>query len=150
MLCLLCGGSCAQLDWDATDWVIIPVHLGTHWTLAVVDVPAQTLHFYDSMTDPSGEALAIDRRLFKAIFRWVSDDSADKLGEERRIDTADWNLRTYASHEIPQQRDGCNCGVFMVTFAACIAMGRTFSFDASIAGLNKLRLRMVLEILSTS
>ena len=31
------------------DRVIMPVHLGNHWTCAVIDLAAQELVYYDSM-----------------------------------------------------------------------------------------------------
>lgn len=136
------------LDWANVHWVIVPVHLGIHWALAVVDVPGAALHYYDSMAPAnSSDVAARVRKLLDAVLRWVSDDSADKRGEAHRIDTSGWETRAYSRAEVPQQKDGNSCGMFMCTFAACIATGRTFDFDRSTSGMNLLRRRLVLEIL---
>ena len=38
-----------QVDLFAQSLVFIPVHLGMHWCLAVIDIPRKAIDYYDSM-----------------------------------------------------------------------------------------------------
>lgn len=137
------------LDWNRIQWIIIPINISNmHWALAVVDRMRQMVHYYDSMSGARDEEEDVTQGArFQNILRWVSDDSADKLGEAHRIDTADWVAIEYPKAQVPQQADSVSCGVFMSTFAACVATGRPFKFNSKKSGLNHLRRTLVLEVL---
>ena len=38
-----------QVDLFAMDLIMIPIHLGMHWCLAVIDVRAKSITYYDSL-----------------------------------------------------------------------------------------------------
>ena len=49
------------------DKVIIPVHQGIHWVLAVIEFAAKCVRFYDSL-------LGDDKGLVEDLLRWVRDE----------------------------------------------------------------------------
>lgn len=63
------------------DLFIVPVHLGNHWTLAVVYLQTQRIEYYDSLKGYNSQVV-------EGLLRWVSDESANKLG--KAMDTSGW------------------------------------------------------------
>ena len=114
-----------KLGYDllACDKVIIPVHQGIHWVLAVVDLAARAIRFYDSL-------LGNDRGLVGDLKRWVRDEYKNKREED--VDASDWTVET--PKDIPRQMNGCDCGVFMLKYADFIAVGAPLGFDQSDMG----------------
>ena len=114
-----------KLGYDllACDKVIIPVHQGIHWVLAVVDLAARAIRFYDSL-------LGNDRGLVGDLKRWVRDEYKNKRDED--VDASDWAVET--PKDIPRQMNGCDCGVFMLKYADFIAVGAPLGFDQSDMG----------------
>ncbi|MEW5308088.1 MAG: hypothetical protein WDW38_000074 [Sanguina aurantia] len=99
------------------DRIIMPIHCGMHWTCAVVDIKNESIYYYDSLM---GE----DATLLANLARWVADEALDKQG--RALDTSRWTLH-HPKH-IPRQRNGCDCGVFAITYANYLGLARPFDF----------------------
>ena len=98
------------------DKVIIPVHQGIHWVLAVVDLAAKCVRFYDSL-------LGDDKGLVEDLLRWVRDEWKKKNAD---VDTESWSVEI--PKDIPRQMNGCDCGVFMLKYADYIATGCPLTF----------------------
>lgn len=141
------------LDWNTVRWIVIPRNIGNqHWALIVADLTQRCLHVYDSYSgatfrEPDGRPVIPAEQVYAGVRQWISDDSADKLGDAGRIDTQNWRVHEY---DLPRQQDGFNCGVFMCSYAACIVTGRRFTNLISAATINILRSRMLLEVVSTA
>ena len=99
------------------DKVIIPVHQGIHWVLAVVDLRATCVRFYDSL-------LGDDKGLVEDLLRWVRDEWKNK--KDADVDTDGWSVEI--PKDIPRQMNGCDCGVFMLKYADYIATGCLLTF----------------------
>ncbi|GLC61636.1 hypothetical protein PLESTB_001785400 [Pleodorina starrii] len=99
------------------DRIIMPIHKGIHWTCAEIDLRARAVRYYDSLR---GE----DEALGQHLLRWVSDESADKL--KNRWDTSKWSVEF--PKDIPQQKNGCDCGVFSIMFADRRGAGAPLDF----------------------
>jgi len=108
-----------QLGYDLLecDKVIIPVHQGIHWVLAVIDFKATCVRFYDSL-------LGNDKGLVEDLLRWVSDEWRNK--KEKDVSTESWTVEI--PKDIPRQMNGCDCGVFMLKYADYIAVGCPLTF----------------------
>ena len=98
--------------------LVIPVHQGIHWVLAVVDLAAKKIVFYDSL-------LGGDKGLTEHLKRWVRDEYQNK--REVAVDTSGWTAET--PKNIPRQMNGCDCGVFMLKYADYVAVGAPFAFS---------------------
>lgn len=46
-----------KIDIFSYDLVLVPLHLGLHWTLAVIDFNCREVRYYDSMNGNNGECL---------------------------------------------------------------------------------------------
>uniref|UniRef100_A0A7S0PPK7 Ubiquitin-like protease family profile domain-containing protein n=1 Tax=Micromonas pusilla TaxID=38833 RepID=A0A7S0PPK7_MICPS len=99
------------------DKVIVPVHQGIHWVLAVVDFKATCVRFYDSL-------LGDDKGLVEDLLRWVRDEWRNKKNAD--VDTESWSVEI--PKDIPRQMNGCDCGVFMLKYADYIATGCPLTF----------------------
>ena len=121
--------------------VIVPVHQGVHWVLAVVDLKRKVVSYYDSL-------LGKDREVVRNLIKWVIDEAKNKLNEN--WDISEWR-EEYPS-EIPRQMNGSDCGMFMLNYARNIASftdedlkNNAFTFHQR--DMVNLRRRLVLEIL---
>jgi len=121
--------------------VIVPVHQGVHWVLAVVDLKRKVVSHYDSL-------LGKDREVVRNLIKWVIDEAKNKLNEN--WDISEWR-EEYPS-EIPRQMNGSDCGMFMLNYARNIASFtdkdlRNSAFTFHQRDMVNLRRRLVLEIL---
>lgn len=60
-----------RIDVFSLDRVIIPIHLGSHWCLAVINFKAKKFEYYDSLGSPNQKCL-------ERLRRWVEEESLDK------------------------------------------------------------------------
>ena len=104
------GGYCV-LDCDV---LLVPVHQGVHWVLAAITLirGQERIEFLDSLG-------GLDPKVLDNLARWVKDEAADK--QKREVDTDGW---ARGAGEAPVQRNGFDCGVFMLMMANYIARGR--------------------------
>uniref|UniRef100_A0A4W3H6H0 Ubiquitin-like protease family profile domain-containing protein n=1 Tax=Callorhinchus milii TaxID=7868 RepID=A0A4W3H6H0_CALMI len=125
-----------KVDVFATNIVLVPVHLGVHWCLAVIDFRKKTITYYDSMGGCNDEACRI-------LLRYLKQESIDKKGKE--FDTNGWTLCSKRSQEIPQQMNGSDCGMFTCKYADYITKDRPIKFTQK--HMPYFRRRMAWEIL---
>ncbi len=64
---IYCRGYWLQVDLFALDKVVVPVHLGNHWCLAVINVRAKRFEYYDSLASPNPSCLGKLRRYMQVI-----------------------------------------------------------------------------------
>ncbi|KFO63258.1 Sentrin-specific protease 1, partial [Corvus brachyrhynchos] len=98
-----------KVDIFSVDLLLVPIHLGVHWCLAVVDFRKKTITYYDSMGGINSEACRI-------LLQYLKQESLDKKRKE--FDTNGWALLSKKSQEIPQQMNGSACGMFACRYAA--------------------------------
>ena len=130
-----------KLDMGTVQWIVVPVHSPGHWALLVVDVQHGDAYIFDSLARHYDAQVA-------AVLRWVSDESAAQLDEAGRLDTTHWPVHATDVATVPQQSNGCDCGVFMLGFARCIAAGVPFDFDQ--AAIPAMRVQFAAEILDAA
>ncbi|PRP87368.1 SUMO-specific protease U1p1 [Planoprotostelium fungivorum] len=94
-----------KFDIFERDKIVIPIHLGVHWCLAVVNIREKRFEYYDSMDNPSGS-------LFRHLRGWVEKEHMDK--KKKPISLDDWE--NYHPPDIPKQQNGYDCGVFTNTW----------------------------------
>ena len=123
-----------NVDLFSYDLLLVPVHLGSHWCLAVVDFERSSVYYYDSM---GGENLAC----LEALCEYLRMEHLDKKGRPYSTD----GLQMVVMKEIPQQSNSSDCGIFSCQYAECIARRAKITFDQ--ADMPYFRRRMVWEIL---
>lgn len=125
-----------KVDVFSAELLLVPIHLGVHWCLAVVDFRKKNITYYDSMGGVNNEACRI-------LLQYLKQESIDKKRKE--FDTNGWQLFSKKSQEIPQQMNGSDCGMFACKYADCITKDRPINFTQQ--HMPYFRKRMVWEIL---
>ncbi|EAW13256.1 SUMO protease ULP1 [Aspergillus clavatus NRRL 1] len=89
------------------DTVFIPVHNSAHWTLIVVKPGERTIENFDSLG-------ALSRRHVGLVQGWLRAELGSRYVEE------EWTILPSIS---PQQDNGSDCGVFLLSTAKAVAIG---------------------------
>jgi sentrin-specific protease 1 len=126
--------------------ILVPLHLDdAHWALAVVDLRRQNIYYYDSLL--RGNFYDDGRKHLKRLQLWLADAWAEKGLANPTPVIPQWPL--VVVRNIPQQRNGYDCGVFSTMFGRLLAEGK----DPAAANawftqvhVTHLRYRMALEI----
>ncbi|KAL4747239.1 hypothetical protein BDW72DRAFT_18102 [Aspergillus terricola var. indicus] len=88
------------------DTVFIPVHNKAHWTLIVVKPSARTIEHFDSLG-------SLSRRHVETVKNWLRGELGDLYDDD------EWEV---LPSESPQQDNGSDCGVFLLTTAKAVAL----------------------------
>ncbi|XP_032377020.1 sentrin-specific protease 1 [Etheostoma spectabile] len=126
-----------KMDIFSKDILLVPVHLGVHWCLSVVDFRKKAIMYFDSMGGNNDEACTV-------LFEYLQQESKDKKGKE--LDTSGWTLHSKKRNEIPQQMNGSDCGMFTCKYADYITKDKPITFTQK--HMPYFRKRMVWEILN--
>jgi Ulp1 family protease len=62
---------------------------------------------------------------------WKDKKERHKLDESTKPVPSDWKLEV-TGRSVPQQHNGCDCGVFTCAFAQCVSLDLPFDFSQSI------------------
>jgi sentrin-specific protease 1 len=109
-----------KIDLFSHDIILIPVHLGLHWTLAVIDMTCKEVRYYDSMNGNNHECL-------RSLRNYLRDEYADKKNGAQ-LNLTEWNCLHVK--DVPQQMNGSDCGMFTCKYAEYISRGKTeFNFN---------------------
>uniref|UniRef100_UPI00398EB149 LOW QUALITY PROTEIN: sentrin-specific protease 2 n=1 Tax=Pristiophorus japonicus TaxID=55135 RepID=UPI00398EB149 len=124
------------VDLFEKDLVLVPVHLGVHWCLTVADLRKKLILHLDSMGQWNDDVCW-------TLLQYLQEESRNKKG--RYLDSSEWVLRSMQSHEVPQQTNGSDCGVFVCKYADYIARDEQITFTQH--DIPYFRMKMVWEIL---
>ncbi|KAL2002850.1 hypothetical protein VTN02DRAFT_5747 [Thermoascus thermophilus] len=114
----------------SVDTVFVPVHNSAHWTLMVIRPSARTIEHFDSLG-----SLSI-AHVNKAK-EWLRGELGPLYKDE------EWSVLPSAS---PQQDNGSDCGVFLLSTAKAVAVGlEPLSYGA--ADITLLRKKIVAELI---
>ncbi|XP_072340017.1 sentrin-specific protease 2-like isoform X2 [Scyliorhinus torazame] len=124
------------VDLFEKDLILVPVHLGVHWCLTVADLRKKIILHLDSMGQWNDDVC-------RTLLRYLQEESKNKKG--RHLDSSEWILRSMRAHEVPQQMNGSDCGVFVCKYADYIARDEQITFTQH--DIPFFRMKMVWEIL---
>lgn len=119
------GGHSAVKRWTKAvdlflyDLILVPLHLGVHWALAVIDLKSKTVKSYDSMGRRHDDICSL-------LLLYLKEEHKAKKGRE--LDSTKWTVGSLRATEIPQQKNGSDCGVFACKYADYIAKGKPLTF----------------------
>lgn len=126
-----------KVDIFSHDFLLVPIHLGVHWCLAVIDINCKEIRYYDSMNGNNHECL-------RALRAYLKEEHADKKSNFQ-FNWDDW--KCIHVKDVPQQMNGSDCGMFACKYGEYISRGKTvFNFNQS--HMPYYRRRMVWEILN--
>ncbi|XP_071955999.1 uncharacterized protein [Antedon mediterranea] len=124
-----------KVDIFSKHLILVPVHLGMHWCLAIIDMRKKTISYYDSMGNGNPKCL-------QALKQYLYDEHVDKKQSE--LDMTGWKLITCSN--LPQQMNGSDCGMFACKYAEYICRDAPITFTQE--DMPYFRRRMVWEIIN--
>ncbi|XP_050417974.1 sentrin-specific protease 1 isoform X2 [Patella vulgata] len=124
-----------RVDVLNVDYILVPVHLGVHWCLAIIDFIKKSIRYYDSMGGNNDTCL-------NALKQYLIDECLDK--KKQKFDLTGWS--TVAVKDIPQQMNGSDCGMFSCVFAEYVTRGAKITFTQD--DMPYFRRKMVYEIVT--
>lgn len=130
-----------KIDIFSFDYVLVPVHLGNHWCLAVIDFTRPAISYFDSLGGyPNG--------CCDILLGYLKQESKDKRKVEFENEE-NWRLiDKYHEEGIPQQKNCSDCGVFACTYAEYLT--REAKLDFSQEHMPYFRKKMIYEIITKS
>lgn len=112
--------------------LLLPVNVHkTHWVLAAVDVAFKRFVYLDSLRWGDDVACVV----LQHVRNWLENEVRDKYGEEEatRLDIASWDTVVNPSY-VPLQTDSESCGVFALSLADSLELGRAPDFTQADVG----------------
>ena len=98
-----------KIDLFSFEKILVPIHLGAHWALAVINVAARRIEYYDSMCGGSDDVI-------ERLRKYLIDECKNKKSSGVSPEEID-NWVVYAPKETPKQKNTTDCGVFVLEFA---------------------------------
>lgn len=117
------------------DFLLVPVHLGNHWCLAVIDFTKKSISYFDSLGGSSSTCTRV-------LLDYLKAESSDKLKQD--FDTENWKCIDKYRDGIPKQENGSDCGVFACTYAEYAT--RLAKLDFTQKDMPYFRKKMIYEI----
>ncbi|KAL5218688.1 hypothetical protein ABZP36_019372 [Zizania latifolia] len=116
------------------DKIFVPVHRDIHWCLAIINIKEKAFQYLDSLG-------GVDHHVSRVLARYIAEEVKDKSNKE--IDLNSWHeeLVDY----IPLQKNGYDCGMFMLKYIDFHSRGLSLSFSQE--NMEYFRKRTVKEIL---
>lgn len=116
--------------------VLVPIHRKVHWSLVVMDLRKKCLKYLDSMGQKG-------HRICEILLQYLQDESKTKRNTD--LNLLEWTHYSMKPHEIPQQLNGSDCGMFTCKYADYISRDKPITFAQHQMPL--FRKKMVWEIL---
>lgn len=98
------------------DLLLVPINVnGNHWACAAIWVKQARAEYYDSLSGSKSGAIA--EKLCNVLIRYIHDEfqRAAAVGPMIDADVGKWTIDI--RRDIPQQRNGDDCGVFTCMYA---------------------------------
>nr|XP_023876063.1 ubiquitin-like-specific protease ESD4 [Quercus suber]POE81666.1 ubiquitin-like-specific protease esd4 [Quercus suber] len=100
------------------DKIFVPIHKEIHWCLAVINMKDEKLQYLDSL---GGK----DTQVLRVLARYFVDEVKDKSGKD--IDLSSWQQEFV--EDLPEQKNGFDCGMFMIKYADFYSRGLGLCFS---------------------
>ncbi|KAJ6242915.1 sentrin-specific protease 2 [Anaeramoeba flamelloides] len=128
-----------KVDLFEYDMVLIPFHLGNHWTLGVIDSKRKIFRYLDSMSGNN----SLNYTYLNAMKSYYSQEHLDK--KKINIDEELNQNWSFSKEYVPQQNNCNDCGVFTLLFADSVSAENSLWFSCK--DMKRLRKRIIFEIL---
>lgn len=100
------------------DKIFVPIHKETHWCLAVINKKDEKFQYLDSLKGG-------DRQVMKVLAKYIVDEVNDKTS--KLVDVKSWKQEFV--EDLPEQKNGHDCGVFMIKYADFYSRDVGLCFD---------------------
>lgn len=127
-----------KVDIFSHDFILVPVHLGNHWCMAVINFMDRTISYYDSLGGGTNGCC-------DTLLEYLRYESNDKKKQD--FDDENWKLiNCYNELGIPQQQNGSDCGVFACIYAEYLTREAKLKFGQQ--HMSYFRQKMIYELLT--
>lgn len=116
------------------DMIFVPIHKQVHWCLVVINNKDKKFQYLDSLR-------GVDYKVLRVLALYFADEVKDKNGVD--IDVDSWTQEHV--EDIPMQKNGWDCGMFMIKYADFYSKGLGLCFNQE--HVPYFRLRTTKEIL---
>ncbi|XP_036059551.1 sentrin-specific protease 2 [Onychomys torridus] len=99
--------------------VLVPIHRKVHWSLVVMDLRKKCLKYLDSMGQKG-------HRICEVLLQYLQYKS--KMKRNTDLSLLEWTHYCMTPHEIPQQLNGSDCGMFTCKYADYISRDKPITF----------------------
>ncbi|TKC45736.1 hypothetical protein EI555_001804, partial [Monodon monoceros] len=99
--------------------ILVPIHWKVHWSLVVTDLRKTCLKYLDSMGQKG-------HRICEILLQYLQDESKTKRNID--LNVLEWTHYHMKAHEIPQQLNGSDCGMFTCKYADYISRDKPIIF----------------------
>ncbi|XP_049484389.1 sentrin-specific protease 2 isoform X4 [Panthera uncia] len=99
--------------------ILVPIHRKVHWSLVVIDLRKRCLKYLDSMGQKG-------HRICEILLQYLQDESKTKRNID--LNLLEWTHYSMKPHEIPQQLNGSDCGMFTCKYADYISRDKPITF----------------------
>ncbi|CAK5088918.1 unnamed protein product [Meloidogyne enterolobii] len=123
-----------KVDIFENQMIFVPVHLGNHWCMAVIDFEERKIDYYDSLKADNFTCLEL-------LSNYLAEESMDK--RKRPYDMTGWEFT--CRKDIPNQGNMWDCGMFSILFAEYASRRAPITFSQQ--HVPYFRERVVYEIL---
>lgn len=103
------------------DLILVPIHLGMHWCMSAIDICKRKITYYDSLSGSGGVECC------NILFDWLKKECLERNSDAGGLRVEEWELVPTPS--IPQQKNGYDCGVFAICYAAFLSIGVDIDYD---------------------
>jgi len=115
------------------DMLFFPLRIQqSHWILMMVDFKSRVIWCLDLLGKDQQKTSPDYARYFKAIFRYIQQEYSELQepgGSTNKFPSpGEWTFA--CPRQIPRQKDGYNCGVYVCMYIYCISTRRRF-FDSN-------------------
>ncbi|KAJ8011232.1 hypothetical protein DPEC_G00056020 [Dallia pectoralis] len=106
-----------KVDLFSKSLLLVPIHLEIHWCLVTVNTTTKRIHLYDSQGLEFKEAA-------QNVLRYITTEAKEK---KQTSFQCGWKI--YFIESIPQQTNENDCGVFVLEYCRCLALGKPLLFS---------------------
>ncbi|CAJ0581621.1 unnamed protein product, partial [Mesorhabditis spiculigera] len=128
-----------KVDVFEKDILLVPVHLEVHWCMATINVRAKKIEYFDSMGGYRAGAECLEH-----LLKYLEKEADNKNKPPGTFVRSEWEA--IFRENIPQQRNGYDCGVFASQFAEAASRHAPIQFRQE--NIDYFRERMVWELVN--
>ncbi|XP_073348192.1 sentrin-specific protease 5-like [Pagrus major] len=121
-----------QVDLFSKNLLLVPIHLEVHWCLVTADNVKKKICIYDSQ----GNGL---QKVARNILKYLMTEAKEK---KQTAFESGWTVSF--DEKIPQQTNENDCGVFVLEYSRCLALGKPLQFSQK--DIPKIRKRIYKEL----
>ncbi|CAJ1071959.1 sentrin-specific protease 5-like [Xyrichtys novacula] len=121
-----------QVDLFSKSMLLVPIHLEVHWCLVSADIAKKKICIYDSQ----GNGL---QKIARNILKYLMTEAKEK--KQSGFENG-WAVSF--DEKVPQQTNENDCGVFVLEYSRCLALGKPLKFSQK--DIPKIRKRIYKEL----